>query len=78
MVEATAPSTTVAAESQPAAQPAPVKEPPREIGMCEHQDSLQTYCQNHDQALCNDCYFDLHGGCGRGMTLKQASTLQID
>ena len=48
MVEATAPSTTVAAESQPAAQPAPVKEPPREIGMCEHQDSLQTYCQNHD------------------------------
>ena len=29
-------------------------------------------------ALCNDCYFDYHGGCGRGMTLKQASTLQIN
>lgn len=48
-----------------------------EIGMCDHEDSLQTYCRIHDQALCNDCYFDLHGGCGRGMTLKQASTLQI-
>ena len=51
--------------------------PATEIGMCEHGDSLQTYCRIHDQALCNDCYFDLHGGCGRGMTLKQASGLQI-
>jgi len=51
--------------------------PQTEIGMCDHEDSLATYCRIHDQALCNDCYFDLHGGCGRGMTLKQASTLQI-
>lgn len=50
----------------------------KEIGMCEHSDSLQTYCRNHDQALCNDCYFDNHGSCGRGMTLKQAATQQID
>ena len=45
--------------------------------MCEHDDSLTTYCRICDMALCNDCYFDYHGGCGRGMTLKQASTNQI-
>ena len=28
-------------------------------------------------ALCNDCYFDFHGTCGKGMTLKQAAALQI-
>ena len=46
--------------------------------MCDHDDSLATYCRIHDQALCNDCYFDDHGTCGRGMTLKQASTNQIN
>ncbi len=45
--------------------------------MCEHEDLLATYCRIHDMALCNDCYFDYHSNCGRGMTLKQASTLQI-
>ena len=69
MVEATAPATNAAAASEPP-QPAPVPLPTTEIGMCEHEDSLATYCKIHDQALCNDCYFDLHGGCGRGMTLR--------
>ena len=49
-----------------------------EIKKCEHDvEDLATYCRIHDMALCNDCYFDDHGGCGRGMTLKQASTQQI-
>lgn len=48
------------------------------IGMCQHEGLLQTYCRNHDQALCNDCYFEDHGSCGRGMTLKQAATQQIE
>ena len=80
MVEATAPASSAAAQ-QTAAEgqqnPQTVSVPQTEIGMCEHEDSLATYCRIHDQALCNDCYFDLHGGCGRGMTLKQASTNQI-
>ena len=76
MVEATAPTTIAAATSDPP-QPVPAAAPQTEIGMCEHEDSLATYCKIHDQALCNDCYFDLHGGCGRGMTLRQASQLQI-
>ena len=71
MVEAT--STPAAADSVPAK--VLTSDVPTEIGMCEHEDELTTYCRIHDQALCNDCYFDLHGGCGRGMTLKQASTL---
>ena len=50
---------------------------PQEISKCEHDDELATYCRIHDQALCNDCYFDLHVGCGRGMTLKQASAEQV-
>ena len=31
---------------------------------------LATYCRICDMALCNDCYFEDHGRCGRGMTLK--------
>ena len=81
MVEATAPVQTVAA-SQPigdgqAANQPNFQVPQTEIKMCDHSDSLATYCRIHDQALCNDCYFDDHGGCGRGMTLKQASQNQI-
>lgn len=68
------PVAAAAAGDQLAAAQAP-QMPTTEIGMCEHEDSLSTYCRIHDQALCNDCYFDLHGGCGRGMTLKQASAL---
>ena len=42
-----------------------------DIKKCEHDtEELATYCRIHDIALCNDCYFDEHGGCGRGMTLK--------
>lgn len=79
MVEASAPTTTIAAASvEPQSVPTAPVLPQTEIGMCEHEDSLATYCRIHDQALCNDCYFELHGGCGRGMTLKQASTLQIN
>ena len=77
MVEATPPSTIAAAASGDPPQPVPAPTPQTEIGMCEHEDDLATYCKIHDQALCNDCYFDLHSGCGRGMTLKQASQLQI-
>ena len=31
----------------------------------------------HDQALCNDCYFDYHANCGKGQTLKAAAAQQI-
>ena len=60
--------------------PAPEQkpQPKKEITMCEHDDMLSTYCRICDMALCNDCYFDNHAACGRGMTLKQAATLQID
>lgn len=53
---------------------------PAEISMCECKDEslLQTYCRIHDQASCNDCYFEYHGGCGRGMTLRQAAAQQIE
>ena len=54
------------------------KEPEKMISMCEHVDQLQTYCIRCDMALCNDCYFENHVQCGRGMTLKQAATQQID
>jgi hypothetical protein len=75
MVEATK---EMPAEAQaPAQAPAP-KAPKKEVGMCEHVDDLATYCKNCDLAMCNDCYFDNHGKCGKGMTLKQAATLQIN
>lgn len=60
------------------ASQAPPKAQPKEVGKCEHHNELRTYCNNHDMALCNDCYFDKHNGCGRGMTLKQASAVQIE
>ena len=79
MVEATGPSQPIAQAEQPLAdQVQAPPEPKAEIGMCEHEDLLATYCKIHDMALCNDCYFDDHGTCGRGMTLKQASTNQIE
>ena len=91
MVEAT--PATEPAQAQPAPQmaaassaDAPAEQQPQptgpqtEITMCACNDEtiLQTYCRICDQALCNDCYFDYHGRCGRGMTLKQASNLQIN
>ena len=70
MVEAIAPQ-----QPQPDGQAAEAVSAPKEIGMCEHEDSLATYCEVLDMALCNDCFFDLDGASrGRGMTLKQAST----
>ena len=51
--------------------------PTAEIGTCAHEDQLQTYCRVHDQALCNDCYFDYHANCGKGQTLKAAAAQQI-
>ena len=46
-----------------------VEAAPKEIGKCDC-DNLATYCRICDMALCNDCYFEQHVGCGRGMTLK--------
>lgn len=77
MVEATAPPSKEAPAGATDAERA-ASQPQTEIGMCEHEDELQTYCRIHDQALCNDCYFDYHGGCGRGMTLRQAASQQIN
>ena len=58
--------------------PVPKKVPLAEIGTCGcPADQLQTFCRKCDQALCNDCYFEYHGTCGKGMTLKQAAALQI-
>ena len=59
--------------------PNPKKQATAEIGVCACNDEaiLQTYCRKCDMALCNDCYFDYHGTCGKGMTLKQAAALQI-
>ena len=74
MVEAIAPPSNNEAEVQPAQPPKEVEE----ISMCPHEDALATYCKVCDMAMCNDCYFEEHVTCGRGMTLKQASTLQIN
>ena len=60
----------IAQPSAPQVPPAQPQAPQTEISMCEHEDLLATYCRIHDIALCNDCYFDYHSGCGRGMTLK--------
>ena len=77
MVEAVAPAS--ASNGDIAQEPA--QQPPKmvkEISMCPHEDALATYCKVCDMAMCNDCYFEDHVTCGRGMTLKQASTLQIN
>ena len=61
-----------------------VPEPPKapafppadqDVKMCDHPEDLATYCRICDIALCNDCYFEEHSKCGKGMTLKQAATL---
>lgn len=65
----------VEATSEAPPKPIPSESPLKEVSMCEHPDELATYCRIHDMALCNDCYFDNHGTCGKGMTLKQAATL---
>lgn len=49
----------------------------RQIEICAHDQELAIFCQAHDMALCNDCYFSEHGTCGKGMTLKQAASTQI-
>ena len=50
----------------------------RQIDNCPHDDELAIFCQSHDMALCNDCYFADHATCGKGMTLKQAASSQIN
>lgn len=47
MVEATTTATNAAAASDPP-QPQHPALPLTEIGMCEHDDSLATYCKIHD------------------------------
>ena len=49
----------------------------RQIDNCPHDQELAIFCQAHDMALCNDCYFSDHGCCGKGQTLKQAASSQI-
>jgi hypothetical protein len=47
------------------------------IESCPHSDELAIFCQSHDMALCNDCYFADHQKFGQGKTLKQACLSQI-
>ena len=77
MVEAVAPASASAGEVAQAPPQPQAQVPQKEIAMCPHEDALATYCKVCDMAMCNDCYFEDHVTCGRGMTLKQASTLQI-
>jgi len=58
-------------------QPQAAIKPIQAIENCEHINELSVFCQAHDMALCNDCYFENHTSCGKGMTLKQAASQQI-